>query len=59
VISITHLMHEKIRAGSDPARRESKRLRDLVDVKSLLEENPDLLAELTPAERAILDKLSI
>lgn len=57
VISITHLLHEKLRSGSDPARRRSKRLQDLADAQSLLENDPALLEELTAAERAILDQL--
>ena len=51
------LLHEKLRDGSDPARRRSKRLQDLADVQSLLEENPDLIHGLTADERALLDKL--
>lgn len=54
VIRVQDLLHEKLRAGSDPARRRSKRLQDLSDVQSLLEEDPDLMNDLTPEERALL-----
>jgi len=57
VIAVRDLLHEKLRAGSDPARRRSKRLQDLADVQSLLEEDPSLAGELTEIERALLDKL--
>jgi hypothetical protein len=56
-ISIADLLHEKLRAGSDPERRRSKRLRDLADAQTLLEENPELASELSAAERTILDEL--
>ncbi len=42
VISRTDLLHEKLRAASDPARRRSKRLQDLADAQGLLEATPDL-----------------
>ena len=57
VIGRADLLHEKLRAGSDPARRRSKRLQDLADAQALLEATPSLRAELTDAERAILDQL--
>ncbi|HXI11428.1 MAG TPA: nucleotidyl transferase AbiEii/AbiGii toxin family protein [Thermoanaerobaculia bacterium] len=57
VIAVKDLLHEKLRAGSDPARRRSKRLQDLADVQSLLEEDPGLAHELTETEQALLDKL--
>lgn len=57
VIRIADLLHEKLRAGSDPARRRSKRLQDLVDAERLLEENPDLQGALTPEERRILERM--
>ena len=57
VIRVKDLLHEKLRAGSDPDRRRSKRLQDLADVQSLLEDDPDLIQELTSEERALLDKL--
>ena len=57
VIGRADLLHEKLRAGSDPARRRSKRLQDLADAQGLLEETPALSAELSEAERAVLAAL--
>ena len=52
------LLHEKMRAGSDPARRRSKRLQDLVDAQALLETTPGLRSQLTEEEEsALLDTL--
>jgi hypothetical protein len=56
VISCVHLLHEKLRAASDPARRRSKRLQDLADAQSLLESTPALEQELTSAERKLLEQ---
>jgi len=50
------LLHEKLRSGRDPARRRSKRLQDLADAESLLEQDPALAGELTPEERALLER---
>lgn len=57
VIGRVDLLHEKLRAGTDPARRRSKRLQDLADAQAILEETPQLRDELTPAEQAVLDAL--
>lgn len=57
VIRVEDLLHEKLRSGSDPARRRSKRLQDLSDVQALLEERPELASSLNEDERALLDKL--
>jgi hypothetical protein len=57
VIGRVDLLHEKLRAGSDPARRRSKRLQDLADAQSLLEETPELRSELNEAELAVLAAL--
>lgn len=57
VVSRADLLHEKLRAASDPARRRSKRLQDLVDAQALLESTPTLEQELSSEERAILDRL--
>jgi len=57
VIRVIDLVCQKLRAGSDPARRRSKRLSDLVDAQGLLEAYPDLRAGLTPEELAVLDRL--
>ena len=57
VIGRTDLLHEKLRAAADPARRRSKRLQDLADAQALLESTPALTHELSVAERALLDRL--
>ena len=57
VIRVVDLLHEKLRAGSDPARRRSKRLQDLADAEALMETNPDLGRELRPEEKALLGQL--
>jgi hypothetical protein len=57
VIGRLDLLHEKLRAGGDPARRRSKRLQDLADAQAILEETPALRAQLTEAEQATLDAL--
>jgi hypothetical protein len=57
VIGRVDLLHEKLRAGSDPTGRRSKRLQDLADAQALLEATPALRAELTQAEQAMLDRL--
>lgn len=57
VIRVVDLLHEKLRAGSDPERRRSKRLQDLADVQAFIEANPELARELTAEERELLDQL--
>lgn len=57
VIEPVDLLHEKIRAGSDPARRRSKRLQDLADAQALLETHPELAQHLSADEREVLDQL--
>jgi hypothetical protein len=57
VLNRVDLLHEKLRAASDPARRRSKRLQDLADAQSLLESTPALMQELTDAERTLLNQL--
>ena len=54
VVSLKALLRAKVRAGQDPARRKSKRMQDLADVQALLEQFPDLDAELSATERALL-----
>ena len=54
IASPAALVKEKLRAASDPARRESKRFQDLTDAKSLAEEHPEVEEQLTPSERAFL-----
>ena len=57
VIEPVDLLHEKIRAGSDPARRRSKRLQDLADAQALLETHPELAQHLRSDEQEVLDRL--
>lgn len=57
VIRRVDLLHEKLRAGADPAQRRSKRLQDLADAQALIEMDAGLAAELTAAECALLDSL--
>ena len=57
VIRMVDLLHEKIRSGTDAARRKSKRLQDLSDAQALIETRPDLARELTAEERVTLDQL--
>jgi hypothetical protein len=57
VVCVIDLVRQKLRAGSDPARRRSKRLSDLVDAQGLLETYPVLRDELTHEELAVLDQL--
>jgi len=59
VLRIPDLLHEKLRGGRDAAPRRSKRLQDLADAQSLLEQDPTLAGELTPEEKALLDTLPV
>jgi predicted nucleotidyltransferase len=57
VIGRVDLLHEKLRAAADPARRRSKRLQDLADAQALLETDPDAAGALSGEEMAILQRL--
>lgn len=57
IIGRADLLHEKLRAASDPARRRSKRLQDFADAHALIEAFPDLAHGLSAEERASLDEL--
>ena len=46
ILGRADLLHEKLRAGADPAPRRSKRLQDLADAQALLEVFPELASEL-------------
>jgi predicted nucleotidyltransferase len=59
VIGRVDLLHEKLRAGADPARRRSKRIQDLADAQALLEADEALRAQLSAEERALLDRLPL
>lgn len=58
VVSKVDLVRQKLRAGSDPARRRSKQLQDLADAQALIEDDPGLLPQLSDDERAILQRIS-
>jgi hypothetical protein len=55
VLAAEDLMHAKLRAAADPARRRSKRLQDLADAQGLLERQPALGVALSVEERTLLD----
>ena len=57
ILAPLDLLRAKLRAAADPARRRSKRLLDLADAQGLVEDHPDLLPELAPADRAVLEQL--
>src|ERR1700730_3542427 len=57
VIRRADLLHEKLRAAADPARRRSKRLQDLADAQGLLESDGALAAQLSEEEKATLQRL--
>ena len=59
VIRVADLLREKLRAGSDPARRRSKRLQDLADAQALLEQDPRLGNSLSAEQRALLERLPL
>jgi hypothetical protein len=58
VISKLDLLREKLRAGSDPGRRRSKRLQDLADAHGIVEGEPPIREQLTDTEKQILDRAS-
>jgi hypothetical protein len=57
VMRMLDLLHEKIRSGTDPARRRTKRIQDLLDAQTLIDAKPDLATHLSDEERAALDRL--
>jgi hypothetical protein len=56
VIQKDDLLREKLCAGTDTARRRSKRLQDLADAQALVESEPSLAEALQPEQRALLDR---
>ncbi|MBP9146309.1 MAG: hypothetical protein KBI44_17660 [Thermoanaerobaculia bacterium] len=58
ILAPIDLLRAKLRAAQDPARRRSKRLQDLADAQGLVEDRPELLPALEPAERIVLEQLS-
>jgi len=57
VITPVDLVRAKLRSAADPQRRESRRLRDLADIKELIEEHPDISSDLTAEESQALHRL--
>jgi hypothetical protein len=57
IIGRADLLHEKLRAASDPARRGSKGLQALADAHALIEAFPHLAQGRGAEERARLDEL--
>ena len=54
ILAAIDLLRAKLVAARDPARRKSKRLRDVADAVALVEQTPSLLDELNHDERAWL-----
>lgn len=57
VLRAVDLLHAKLRAAGDPARRRSKRVQDLADALSLVDADPALAAQLGDEERQLLARL--
>lgn len=51
------LVRAKLRAAADPARRRSKRMQDITDIATLLEEHPEVEPMLTESERSRIASL--
>jgi len=56
ILGAEDMLHAKLRAAADPARRKSKRLQDLADAQALVEQQPVLMGVLSPQERSLLDR---
>ena len=56
IASALELVHAKLRAASDAARKRTKRLRDLADAEALLETDPSLHDQLSDEERLQLSR---
>lgn len=57
VLGAEDMIHAKLRAAADPARRRSKRLQALADAEGLLEDHPSLEGALSDAERGLLQRM--
>ena len=57
VLARADLLQAKLRAGSDPARRRSKRLVDIADAIELIEQEPALKSTISAEHAALLAKL--
>lgn len=56
VASLADTMQGKVRAWSDPTRRQSKRLKDLADIARLVESHPELWEQLPDDLRSEIDR---
>lgn len=56
VASIEDPLADKIRAWTDPKRRQSKRIKDLADIARLVESHPDLWEKLPEVLRNEIDR---
>jgi Nucleotidyl transferase AbiEii toxin, Type IV TA system len=56
VASLEDTLAGKIRAWSDPTRRQSKRIKDLADIARLVESHPELWERLSDDLRAQIDR---
>lgn len=56
VASLEDTLQGKIRAWSDPTRRQSKRIKDLADLARLVESHPDLWETLTDELKGQIDQ---
>jgi hypothetical protein len=59
VLAAADLLHAKLRAARDPARRRSKRILDLADAEALLEKDLTLAASLSEEELALLARVGV
>jgi hypothetical protein len=59
VLMAADLLHAKLRAAGDPARRRSKRILDLADAHSLIEREPGLAEGSSEKERALLESAGV
>jgi len=57
VVAPADLLAATLRAAKDPAPRRAKRLQDLADAQTLLEQEPALETKLSPEDRAVLRSL--
>ena len=56
VATLEDTLSGKIRAWSDPTRRQSKRLKDLADIARLVESHPELWEQLTDTLKSQIDR---
>jgi hypothetical protein len=56
VASLEDTLRGKIKAWSDPTRRQSKRIKDLADIARLAEAHPHLWSDLTEPLKALVER---